>query len=209
MNAGAFTLVVDHREKGSKLANLAMNSGLFKVTLENLRVGDYIVEHTVLVERKSPADIAASIIDGRIFRQAASMARSPLRTLFLIEEPEAARIHPHALIGTFVSLAVIWRQPLITSGGPEESLTILRILAEQAGVPATVELPRYGYRPKRLSQRKLFVLQGLPGVGPKLATSLLRHFGSVEKVMAASVNQLQEVRGCGSKKAAAIRGVVT
>ncbi|MGD0308065.1 MAG: helix-hairpin-helix domain-containing protein [Acidobacteriota bacterium] len=59
-----------------------------------------------------------------------------------------------------------------------------------------------------MERRKLFVLQGLPGVGPKLAASLLSHFGSVENVMKAGVEALHQVRGCGPKKAAALREVL-
>jgi Fanconi anemia group M protein len=104
---------------------------------------------------------------------------------------------------------LIWRQPILFSKDPQESLTILRLAAEQAGGPANLELTRCGYRPKRTARRKLFVLQGLPGVGPKLAASLLRKFGSVEKVMSADARELMEVHGCGAKKSAAIREVIS
>ena len=204
-------LEIDRRERGSRLAELALSSGLFDVSFEHLRLGDYIVNHSVLIERKSPVDLAASILDGRIFRQAAAMARSPLRTLFLIEGTETVetpKLHPHSVIGARLSLAVTWRQPLLFSKNAEESLIILRLLAEQAGAPDSLQLMRCGYRPKRSARRKLFVLQGLPGVGPKLAAALLLHFGSVEKVMTADAKLLMQVRGCGPKKAATIREIL-
>ena len=40
-------------------------------------------------------------------------------------------------------------------------------------------LKRYDRKPKRLASRKLYVLQGLPGVGPALAHRLLLEFGSM------------------------------
>lgn len=50
----------------------------------------------------------------------------------------------------------------------------------------------------------LFVLQGLPGVGPALASRLLDFFGSIERVVSADVSALAEVRGIGPGKAALI-----
>jgi DNA excision repair protein ERCC-4 len=211
MNPAKRKLQIDYGERGSKLANLAVDCDLFEPSFEKLRVGDYIINEAILVERKSSDDLAASIVDGRLFRQAKAMARSPLRTLFLIELPDATDLlplHPHALLGACISLTVMWRQPLIFSRSPEESLLVLRLAAEQTGTLDGLELIRCGYRPKRSLRRKLFVLQGLPGVGPKLAASLLAHFGSVEKVTTANADQLQQVRGCGPKKAAAIRQVL-
>jgi Fanconi anemia group M protein len=205
------SLQIDLRERGSRLAELALNSDHFNVGFERLRLGDYIINQAVLVERKSSDDLAASIIDGRLFRQARAMARSPLRAVFLLEGPgESAllKLHPHSILGACISLAVTWRQPLLISRSPEESLLIFRFIAEQVQGLDVLELTRCGYRPKRSLRRKLFVLQGLPGVGPKLAASLLSHFASVEKVMAADASQLRQVRGCGPKKAAAIRQVL-
>jgi ERCC4-type nuclease len=58
-------------------------------------------------------------------------------------------------------------------------------------------------------RRRLFVLQGLPGVGPALAQRLLAQLGSVERVMTAGAAELAVVRGIGSKKAARIREIVS
>ena len=63
-------------------------------------------------------------------------------------------------------------------------------------------------KPKRLASRRLYVLQGLPGVGPALAHRLLVEFGSVERVMAADEGVLTRVRGVGPNKAARIRELV-
>jgi DNA excision repair protein ERCC-4 len=54
---------------------------------------------------------------------------------------------------------------------------------------------RGGYRPKRLKSKQLYILQGLPQVGPKLANSLIKHFKSVSNVMNASVQVLTSVDG--------------
>ena len=68
--------------------------------------------------------------------------------------------------------------------------------------------PRPGYRPKRKRARQLFLLQGLPGVGPERAARLLERFGSVQAVVTASLDDLATVDGIGEKTAAKMRWAV-
>jgi ERCC4-type nuclease len=117
-------------------------------------------------------------------------------------------VHPHALEGALVSLAAMWRLPVLHSSDPDHSLRILQFLADQANNPQQTILRRFDRKPKRLSSRRLFVLQGLPGIGPALAHRLLCQFGSVERVITANAAALIEVRGLGPKKAARIRELV-
>jgi ERCC4-type nuclease len=84
----------------------------------------------------------------------------------------------------------------------------LRYLAHQVRNPAPAIAQRYDRRPKRLASQKVYMLQGLPGVGPALANRLLVQFGSVERVVAADEETLMHVRGVGRMKAARIRALV-
>ncbi len=206
-----YRLEADNLESGRRLADLALSSGQFEVVFRHLKAGDYLVERSVLVERKTHADLAASLIEGRLFCQAAMLARTGMRSLILVEGPASGRLptlHPHSLLGAILSLSVIWGLPVVFSRDPEESLLILRLLAEQALASRTMALRRGGYRPRRLRRKQLYLLQGLPGVGPRLAAELLNHFGSAEKVMTAGEVLLQRVPGFGPKKARAIREVL-
>ncbi len=85
----------------------------------------------------------------------------------------------------------------------------LRFLAQHVGTSGHGILKRYDRKPKRFASRKLYMLQGLPGVGPALAHHLLIEFGSVERVVTANENALMQVRGLGPKKAARIRKLVS
>ena len=208
----AHVLRVDFSERNATLVDLARECGDFDVRMDRLDVGDYSVNGGVVIERKTYADFAMSLIDGRLFPQAAALARSPHRPVVLLEGPKPSKmpdVHPHALKGAMVSLAVMWRLPVIYARDPEDSLRILRFLAEQLARTESSILQRYDRKPKRLASRKLFVLQGLPGVGPALADRLLLQFGSVERVMTADTSTLVQVRGIGSTKARAIRSLVS
>jgi len=202
---------VDHSERNAPLFELIRECGTFNVQMVRLAAGDYLIDDDILVERKTVADFAASLVDGRLFPQAARLAHGRHRVLVLIEGSMATPIpdvHPHAIQGAIVSLAVMWRLPVLHTSGPEESLRVLRFLAHQAGRPRQPVLRRYDRKPKRLASRRIFVLQGLPGVGPALATRLLDPLGSVERVVTADIDSLLQVRGVGPKKAARIRELV-
>ena len=205
-------ICVDLSERNAALLDLVRECADFDVHLERLAVGDYVIDGGMIVERKTYVDFATSLLDGRLFPQAAALARSPHRPVVLLEGPKPSQmpdVHPHALKGAIVSLAVMWRLPVIYARDPQESLRILRFLARQLARTEPAILQRYDRKPKRLASRKLYVLQGLPGVGPALANRLLLHFGSVEDVVTAAEGKLVQVRGIGPKKAQRSRNLLS
>lgn len=208
----AHVLRVDFSERQAALVDLARTCGDFDVQMDRLDVGDYCIDDGVVIERKTYADFAMSLADGRLFPQAAALTRSPHRPIVLLEGPKPPKmpdVHPHALKGALVSLAVMWRLPVIHARDPEDSLRVLQFLAHQLARTAPGILHRYDRKPKRLASRKLYMLQGLPGVGPALANRLLVQFGSVERVITAHERTLMQVRGIGLKKAERIRELVS
>jgi DNA excision repair protein ERCC-4 len=102
----------------------------------------------------------------------------------------------------------MWRIQVLPASDPEQSARMLRFLAEQVRGPRERVLRRFDRKPKRLASRRLFLLQGLPGVGPALAQRLLAHFGSIERVVTVDGATLAEVRGIGAQRAARIRELV-
>ena len=98
--------------------------------------------------------------------------------------------------------------PVLHARDPEDSLRILQFLAHQMLNSDPAILQRHDRKPKRLASRKLYVLQGLPGVGPALANRLLVQFGSIQAIVAANEDALIKVPGVGRKKAARIRELV-
>lgn len=204
-------LRVDFSEHNAALLDLARACDDFDVEMVRLAVGDYSIDERIVVERKTYSDFATSLADGRLFPQAAALARSPHRPVILLEGPKPPTmpdVHPHALKGAMVSLAVMWRLPVLYARDPEDSLRILRFLAQQVRRTDHGILRRYDRKPKRLASRKLYILQGLPGVGPALANRLLVRFGSIERVIAADEATLMQTRGVGRKKATGIREVL-
>ena len=204
-------LVVDHSERHSALLDAVRRSGCFDVRMDRLATGDYLVNGEVLVERKTILDLAASLVDGRLFPQVARLAHGPYRSLILIEGPapcSSPDVPQHSIEGALVSISALWRLPVLHSSDYEQSARMLRFLADQVRRPHERILRRFDRKPKRLASRRLFLLQGLPRVGPALAHRLLCHFGSIERIVAVDAATLAEVRGIGARKAARIRELV-
>jgi ERCC4-type nuclease len=204
-------LAVDHSEGRSALLDVLRRNSTFEVRMARLTTGDYLIDNEVLVERKSVADFAASLVDGRLFPQVARLAHSGYRSLLLIEGAAPAsmpEVHPHSVEGALVSIAAMWRLPVLHSSDSEQSARMLRFLADQVRGLHNQVLRRFDRKPKRLASKRLFLLQALPGVGPALAYRLLGQFGSIERIITADEAALVEVRGIGAKRAARIRDLV-
>ena len=210
-SANRCLLRVDSSEHHAALLALARRCDAFDVRVERLVAGDYFIGDAILVERKTYADFAVSTPTAGCFPQAAALARSPHRPVILLEGPRPERmpgVHRHALQGAVASLAPRWRLPVLVARDPDDSLRILRALAHQISKPHQEILRRYDRKPKRVSSKKLYILQGLPGVGPALAERRLSQFGSIEHVIAADEAALAQVRGIGHAKAARIKELV-
>src|SRR4029077_20303737 len=95
-------LRVDLSERNAAVLRLAREGEVFDVQMAHLPIGDYVIDSGVVVERKTYADFATSLVDGRLFPQAAALAQSSQRPVVLLEGPRPLRmpvVHPHALKG--------------------------------------------------------------------------------------------------------------
>ena len=195
MENAPLRIIVDDRERadGRVLAALGARDDV-TVEIARLEVGDYRVERRVVVERKTAADFAASLIDGRLFQQAAALALAPVRAILVLEgcdqEWRDTGVRREALQGALITIGVFFGVAVLHSDAPEETARLLVYLGRQARRAAQGGLPRPGYRPKGKRTRRLFLLQGLPGIGPARAARQLERFGSVEAVVTASAETL-------------------
>ncbi|HEY4614539.1 MAG TPA: excinuclease ABC subunit UvrC, partial [Citricoccus sp.] len=64
------------------------------------------------------------------------------------------------------------------------------------------------HRQKRAKSMVSSALDGIPGLGPAKQKALLKHFGSVKRIRAAGVEQLQEAPGIGRSLAAAVHAAL-
>lgn len=207
-------VVADDREKGSGVVEALAAMDDTTVTVDRLSLGDYRVGNGLCVERKTLPDLAASIANGRLFRQASHLASATMRAAVVLEG--TARdladndMRREALQGALITLTLQMSLPLLRAKTPTETARLLVYAARQRRRAQDGATPRAsgGTRPSGKRKTQLYVLQGLPGVGSTRAQRLLEQFGSVEAVMTASVESLEEVEGIGPKTAQSVRWAV-
>ena len=176
-------ITVDDRERPSGVvAELEKLSGVV-VKIAHLTAGDYCIDEAVLIERKTAADFAQSLIDGRLFGQAGRMSRSPLRPAYIIEGASAEwaglGVSREALQGALVTLMLIFDIPVFRSWDPAESARLILYVGSQLVRLRDPEyLPYRQAKAKRKKTRQLRILQSLPGIGPDRAKRLLERFGN-------------------------------
>ena len=203
-------ITVDDREKSSGVIEMLANEDI-EVNIKHLPCCDYIINNEISIERKTGKDFLVSIIDGRLFRQASMMKNSLPRPVFLVEgNPFHVDMDftPESIRGVILSLQVIWYVPVLFSKSKEDTCRIFKMIGEQENTHTNLLTLRHGYRPKKLITKQLYLLQGLPNVGPLLAKRMLEHFGTVRSVMQSDIKALLAIEGIGKKKAERICDVL-
>jgi DNA excision repair protein ERCC-4 len=207
-------IVADDRERPSGMVAELEKAGQAIVKIERLSVGDYCVDGAVLIERKTALDFAQSLMEGRLFSQAARISSSPFRPAYIIEgtstEWAGLGVSREALQGALVTLMLIFDVPVFRSSDPAESARLIYYIGSQlVRLRDPGHVPYRQAKAKRKKTRQLRILQSLPGVGADRAKKLLERFGTVRACLTASPAELSEVEGIGSKTATAIDQVVS
>lgn len=205
------SLFYDDREDAESIISQLSKHGDLNLIKKRLILGDYQINEW-LIERKTLADLVLSLCDGRLFSQIARLAASDRCIALLIEgksqDIEQYKIHREAIIGALCSISIHFHIPVLRSQSQTETAKLLYYCAKQLHQNNN-QLKRGGRKPKRNKTRQLFILQGLPQVGPTLAKRLLTHFLTLEAVLTATEHELIQVEGLGKKKAQKIRHILT
>ncbi|MEK6210948.1 MAG: ERCC4 domain-containing protein [Pseudomonadota bacterium] len=200
---------VDDRESASPVLPALRECADFHVTVARLPLGDYRVDGRLLFERKTLTDLVAAIKDGRLFRQALKLCATTLQPAIILEgtsrELASSGMRWEAIQGALVTVALFCGVPLLRTRTPDETVRTMLFAARQGHTFASGALPRRGRRPHGKRARQLYILQGLPGIGPERAHQLLAHFGSVEAIMRAEAGDLCSVPGIGERIAGGLR----
>lgn len=184
-------ITADYREKASGLVDLFEKEGVF-IEVKKISYGDYVINDSITIERKTAQDFLISIIDGRLFSQLSNMKKYCINPILLIEGnpyQTGMQMDAKAIKGALLSAQAIWYVPVVHSRSKEDTKDIMMIIGRQDMTYMDVVPLRGGYRPKRLKSKQLFLLQGFPKVGPMMAKRLIEHFKSVSNIMNASIRR--------------------
>jgi len=206
----AMKIIVDYREQASGLIDLLRCEDV-QIEVRKVSYGDYVINDAITMERKTARDFVVSLVDGRLFSQMSKLKRHCIHPVVLIEGnpfKTGLDFDDMAIRGALISIQAIWYVPVIYSRSKEETRDIILMIGRQEEAWTDVVPLRGGYRPRRLKSRQLYILQGLPKVGPTVAKRLLEHFGSVLNAINAPVEELMRVDGIGRVSAETIREVL-
>lgn len=207
-------IVVDDREQRSGVVEPLLRTQQFDVSVQRLSLGDYRVDGRFLFERKTLLDLASSIISGRLFDQAQRLAEKRDIAPILILEGTAKNLSEsnmrwESIQGALVTISVFFGIPILRTRNFEETAKTFLYVVQQSRAFVSGGLLRSRYRPKGRQALRRYVLQSLPGVGPKRAEDLLNYFGSIESVINADMDDLTAIPGLGQQTAKKIRWTVS
>ncbi|MFC6719647.1 DEAD/DEAH box helicase [Natrialbaceae archaeon GCM10025810] len=207
-------IVADQREMDANIARELSRRDGIEIRLETLDVGDYVCSDRVVVERKSVADFVDSLVGGdrSVFEQVGAMARHYSRPIVIVEGEglyEQRDVHPNAIRGALSSLAVDFGASVLRTEGEADTTELLAVIAKREQELSSREVSVHGEKgTKTLGEQQEYVVSSIAEIGPVTARSLLEEFGTVEAVMIASEEELQEADGVGKVTAERIREVI-
>lgn len=189
-------IIYDNREKSMIPMLLSLRA---ETKAAQLPVGDYVVSDRLAIERKSAADFAQSLMDGRLFEQASRLMESFQRGVMIVQG--TPKLKPEVFQGALASLIRRGIAVVLTQDD-EETVDWIVLLAKQENKPGKAQ----GVRKKSLDPDKTaeYILATVPGISLNTAKELLMQFGSLRSVLEASARELQSVPGIGKKRAEAI-----
>ena len=212
-NNDPINITADDRECKSEVIILLSKIENVDVSIRRLSVGDYQIGNRAIVERKTLKDFAISIVDGRLFKQMIRLANSTSQGVLILEgtaiDTVDLKMTRESMQGALITASLILGIPVLRSKSPSETAKLIVYIGRQLESMTRGGMQRHGYRPKGNRKRQLFILQGLPKIGPEKAGRLLDRFGSVEAAISASSSEIQSVDGIGKSIADKIRWAVS
>jgi len=197
-------IYVDSREasnrNGRKIVSLLDELGA-ETIVEKLDFGDYLVGEDIAIERKTVFDLANTLTQRFLFDQIFKMKETYPRSIVIIEGymgllRKFRRISPESLSGTLFALAQA-NIPLVPTIDYKDTATFLITSAKRLKTEKTPPTIRHRIKTESIKEQQLFVVAGLPHIGPVLGEKLLRQFKTLRAVFSSSKEEFMKVRGIG------------
>lgn len=200
-------IYVDSREASNRIGKKIierLNELGANVVTRKLDFGDYLIGEKVAVERKTVFDLAGTLTQRFLFDQIFKMKEAYPESIVILEGymgvlRKFRRITPESLNGALFAIAK-GNIPIIPTIDHKDTATFLVVAAKQLLKDEGGHLViRHRIKVNKMSDLQLYVVVGLPHVGPVLAEKILKHFGTVRKIFSASKEELMEIEGIGTK----------
>ncbi len=205
-------VLVDHRERKSGITIDLAKKG-FDVEIKQLPSADFVIQtkdssgniHTLGIEKKTQVDFLNSIMDKRILKQLIELKKNFSLQLLIIEGDKniytLRNFHPNAIRGMLASIAIDFQIPVIYTKTAKDTASLLAVIAKRLEKPSKHYSLLLKRKAPTLKEQQEHLVEGLPGVGPTLAQSLLKEFKTVKNIFTADEKKLMKINKMGEKKA--------
>lgn len=208
-------IIFDSREQRSGVPAECEMLGCEVVIVPNLEIGDIIVSDRVAFERKAILDFLQDWIDNReLFSKLHDLKSSYRKPILLLEGKTdelftARNIDPakvRACLFTIARMGI----PLIETINKEGTALALKWYAEkeQNEDHRIIQLHNAQRNHLKPWEQLEYIMGAFPKIGRGNAILLLKHFGTVENIINATVEEIQEIKGI-NKLAYDIKEVVS
>ncbi len=204
-------VLADFREKNSNVLKQLLDNKV-DVTLKSLNIADYIISNKIAIERKKVQDFVDSLVDKRILTQLKELKENFEIPILILEGTEdiysIRSVHANSIRGLLSTIALDFKIPIIPTRNSYDTALLIRTIAEQQTKTKKDIAIRLEKKPLGLKQQQEFIIESLPSIGPTLAKSLLKKFGSISNILNASEEELIKVEKVGKKIAQDIKKVL-
>ncbi|RPI40589.1 MAG: DEAD/DEAH box helicase [Methanoregulaceae archaeon] len=194
-------IVIDDRETSSKVVEVLSGLGA-AIRLERLPYGDYAIGDRILVERKTARDFVDTLVNRDLLGQVKAMADAVIRPVMIIEGGDLFTqrdIHPNAIRGVLAALTVDMGVSVLFTRDEQDTAQMLMVLAKREEGERG-ERKVHPHKTHRSVKEDLeYIVSAFPEIGMKNARLLLSHFGSVQAIVSASLEELVAIKGIGEK----------
>ena len=189
-------IIVDLHERNSLVASELIHLGC-NVEFKHLHIGDYIVKD-VVIERKTVSDFISSMLNRRLINQLQQMQQVQNKLLIIegIEEQELyskdSEMNENSIRGMLLSVVLQFQVPIIMAKNYEDTASFIAVLAKKREKELNLNFKK---KSRNVKEQMQYIIEGLPGIGPKTAKKLLKEFKTIKNIINASEDDLKRVIG--------------
>lgn len=200
-------IIADYREKNSLVPSELVSLGL-EVEFKELKVADFIVKN-IAVERKTVSDFISSMINKRLLNQLEELQQYEKKLLIIegIDEQElynddnSQGINSNAIRGFLLTILLRHNIPILFTKNYKDTARFLSLIAKKEKHEMSTRAVKKSRNKKEQMQ---YIIEGFPGIGPKLAKKLLEKLGSIKNIINTPEEELKKLIG---KKAKIIKEI--
>jgi ERCC4-type nuclease len=189
------TIVADIHETNSLVISELKASKQINLQIKPLKIADYLIGNTA-IERKTTSDFISSMINRRLFQQLKQMQKYKEKLLIIEGDLDLlnneTNLNSNSIRGFIISIINNHQIPIIQTQDYEDTAQYLITLAKQQLKPK-IPISFHSRIPKTIKEQKQYIIESFPNIGPKKAELLLKKFKTINNIINATEEELNEI----------------